>query len=292
MRLRPFQLAEPETLADALAALARLDGEARLIAGGTALVPMLRLGLVKPERLISLHRLPALAEIRMDDGALVLGAMATLADIERARAVRKGWPLLAEAVHRVASPAIRASGTIGGNLCYAEAASDPAPALLCLEAEVRVAGPAGERSVPVTRFFRGFYETALEPGEIVTAVRIPAPPSGARSGYVKFTPRSAEDKPLVGVAALITLDAAGRCAEARIGLGGAAPTPIRAHRAEMVLRGEALGNAAVGAAAETAAREAEPLSDLIGSADYRREMIRVWVRRLLVALRDGARRAS
>ena len=291
-RLRPFQRAEPEPLTEALDAMARLDGEARLIAGGTALVPMMRLGLVKPERLISLHRLPALAEIRKEDGALLLGAMATLADIERARAVREGWPLLAEAVHRVASPAIRASGTIGGNLCYAEAASDPAPALLCLEAEVRVAGPAGERSVPVTRFFRGFYETALEPGEIVTAVRIPAPPPSARSGYVKFTPRSAEDKPLVGVAALVALDAAGRCAEARIGLGGAAPTPIRAHRAEMVLRGEALGDAAVRAAAETAASEAEPLSDLMGSADYRREMIRVWVRRLLVALRDGAHRAS
>jgi len=292
VRLRPFQLAEPETLAEALDAMARLDGEARLIAGGTALVPMIRLGLVEPDRLISLHRLPTLAAIRMDDGALTLGAMATFADIERARAVREGWPLLAEAVHRVASPAIRASGTIGGNLCYAEAASDPAPALLCLEAEVRVAGPAGERSVPVTRFFRGFYETALEPGEIVTAVRIPAPPPGARSGYVKFTPRSAEDKPLVGVAALIALDAAGRCAEARIGLGGAAPTPIRAHRAEMALRGQALSDAAVRAAAETAAREAEPLSDLMGSADYRREMIRVWVRRLLVALRDGTRRAS
>ena len=292
MRLRPFQLVEPETLADALAALARLDGEARLIAGGTALVPMLRPGPVKPDRLISLHRLPAIAEIRIDTGALGVGPMGRLAAIDRARAVREGWPLLAEAVDRVASPAIRAWGTLGCNLCYAEAASDPAPALLCLEAEVRVAGPAGERAVPITRFFRGFYETALEPGEIVTAVRIPAPPPGARSGYVKFKPRSAEDKPLVGVAALITLDAAGRCVEARIGLGGVAPTPIRAHRAEMVLQGEAPSDAAARAAAETPAREAPPRSDLTGSADYRREMIRVWVRRLLIALRDGAPCAS
>lgn len=292
MRLRPFDLVEPETLAEALAALARLDGEARLIAGGTALIPMIRLGLLKPDRLISLNRLTALAEIRIDNGVLELGAMATHADINRARAVREGWPLLAEAVHRVASPAIRASGTIGGNLCHAEAASDPAPALLCLEAEVRVAGPAGERAVPVTRFFRGFYETALEPGELVTAVRIPAPPAGARSGYVKFTSRSAEDKPLVGVAALVTLDAAGRCADARIGLGGVAQTPIRAHRAEMVLRGEAPSDTAVRAAAETAAREAEPLSDLMGSSDYRREMIRVWVRRLLLGLCDGSSRQT
>jgi aerobic carbon-monoxide dehydrogenase medium subunit len=287
VRLHPFRLLEPESLKDAIDALGRLEGEARLVAGGTALVAMIRLGLVKPDRLVSLHRVPALSRIAVEDGSLVLGAMATHADIERAPVVRDGWPLLADAVRRVATPAIRTSGTIGGNLAYAEAASDPAPALLCLDAEVRVAGPGGQRVVPIARFFRGFYEAALEPGEIVTAVRVPPPPAGARGGYVKYTSRSAEDKPLVGVAALVALDASGRCVEARIGLGGAAPTPMRAAQAERALRGEALTGAAVRAAAEAAAREADPLSDLMGSADYRREMVRVWVRRLLVALRDG-----
>jgi carbon-monoxide dehydrogenase medium subunit len=290
VRLHPFGLVEPESLDDALDAVGRLDGEARLIAGGTALVPMIRLGLVKPDRLVSLHRLADLSAIRPDErGGLELGAMATLADVERSRVVREGWPLLAEAARRVASPAIRTSGSIGGNLAYAEAASDPAPALLCLDAEVHLAGPAGRRAVPIAGFFRGFYETALEPGEIVITVRVPPMPPGARSGYVKFTPRSAEDRPLIGVAALVVLDEAGRCAEARLGLGGAAPTPIRAGRAESVVRGEVLGDAAIRAAAESAARDAEPLSDLMGSADYRRAMIRVWVRRLLVALRDNPR---
>lgn len=288
MRLHPFRLLEPESLADAVDMLGRLDGEARLVAGGTALVAMMRLGLVKPDRLVSLHRVPGLSRIGVEDGALVLGAMATLADIERAHVIRDGWPLLAEAVHRVATPAIRTSGTIGGNLAYAEAASDPAPAVLCLNAEVRVARPGGERVVPIARFFRGFYEAALEPGEVVTAVRVPPPPAGARGGYVKFTSRSAEDKPLVGVAALVVLDASGRCAEARVALGGAAPTPIRAAEAERALRGEALTDAVARAAAEAAAREADPLSDLMGSADYRREMVRVWVRRLLMTLRDSA----
>jgi carbon-monoxide dehydrogenase medium subunit len=287
VRLHPFRLIEPETVSDAIDALGRLDGEARLVAGGTALVAMMRLGLVKPDRLVSLHRVPGLTRIAVEGGALVLGAMATHADIERSRVVREGWPLLADAVRRVATPAIRTSGTIGGNLAYAEAASDPAPALLCLDAEVRVEGPGGERGVPLARFFRGFYEAALEPGEIVTAVRVSPPPAGARGGYVKFTSRSAEDKPLVGVAALVMLDATGRCAEARVALGGAAPTPIRAAGAERALRGEALTDGAIRAAAEAAAREADPLSDLMGSADYRREIIRVWVRRLLVSLRDG-----
>jgi len=285
--LHPFRLLEPESLPEAIETLGRLDGESRLVAGGTALVAMIRLGLVKPDCLVSLHRVPGLNRIRVDGGSLELGAMATHADIERSRTVRDGWPLLAEAVHRVATPAIRTSGTIGGNLAYAEAASDPAPALLCLNAEARVLGPGGERAVPLARFFRGFYEAALEPGEIVTAVRVTPPPAGARGGYVKFTSRSAEDKPLVGVAALVVLDGAGRCVEARIGLGGSAPTPVRADRAERALRGEALTDAAARAAAEAAAGEADPLSDLMGSADYRREMIRVWARRLLIALRDG-----
>lgn len=287
MRLHPFRLVEPESLPDAIEALGRLDGEARLVAGGTALVAMIRLGLVKPDRLISLHRVPALSQIRVESGSLELGAMATHADIERSRVVRDGWPLLAEAVRRVATPAIRTSGTIGGNLAYAEAASDPAPALLCLHAEVRVDGPRGSRTVPIARFFRGFYEAALEPGEIVTAIRVPPTPAGARGGYIKYTSRSAEDKPLIGVAALVARDTAGRCADIRLALGGAAPTPIRAENAERILRGETLTDAAVRAAADLAAQQADPLTDLMGSADYRREMIRVWVRRLLVALRDG-----
>jgi carbon-monoxide dehydrogenase medium subunit len=287
MRLAPFELAEPATLAEALAILARHDGECRLIAGGTALVPLLRLGLARPERLVSLHRIPGLAEVRTDDGALVLGAMATHAQVGRAAAVRR-WPLLAEAVGRVASPAIRAAGTLGGNLCYAEAASDVAPALLCLDAEVAVTGAHGDRTVPIASFFRGFFEAALEPGEILTRVRIPAVPPGATGAYVKFCPRSAEDRALVGVAALLTTNGR-QCGDVRLALGGAAPTPLRARRAEDALRGGPLTDEAIRAAAEAAAAEATPLSDLMGSADYRRAMILVWVRRVLTALRDGAR---
>jgi len=148
-----------------------------------------------------------------------------------------------------------------------------------------VADSVGERVVPIGEFFTGFYETAVAAGEILTAVRVPPMPEGARAGYVKFCPRSAEDKPLIGVAALVTLDGAGRVSDIRLALAGAAPTPIRARRAEAALRGETLTDAAVRAAADAAAIEADPLSDLMGSADYRREMIRVWVRRLLLSLR-------
>jgi carbon-monoxide dehydrogenase medium subunit len=285
MRLRPFALAEPESVPEAIEILARLDGEARIIAGGTALVPTMRLGLVTPDRLVSLHRIPGLSGIRVDTGVLEIGAMTSLAALARHEDARAGWPLLAYAAGRVATPAIRSTATLGGNLCYAEAASDPAPALLCLDAQVRVADSVGERVVPIGDFFTGFYETAVAPGEILTGVRVPATPSGARSGYMRFCPRSAEDKPLVGVAALLVLDAAERVAEVRIALAGAAPTPIRARRAESALRGEVLTDAAIRTAADAAAAEADPLSDLMGSAAYRRDMIRVSVRRLLLSLR-------
>ena len=286
MRLHPFELLEPETLPEALDALYGVDGDTRVVAGGTALVPMLRLGLIRPARLLSLHRISGLSGVRVDGGALDVGAIASLSEVHRAPAVRTGWPLLADAVRSVATPSIRTSGTIGGNLCYAEAASDPAPALLCLDAEVCIAGRNAVRVVPIAQFFRGFYETALDPGEIVTTVRVPPMPAGGRSGYVKFTSRSAEDKPLIGIAAMIVLDPGGRCEEARLGLGGAAPTAIRAPRAETILRGDVLSEATIRAAADAAARDADPLSDLMGSAEYRRQMIRVWVRRLVTVLRE------
>src|SRR4030095_16869318 len=197
--------------------------DTRIIAGGTALVPTMRLGLVTPDRIVSLHRIPGLSEIRVHKGALEIGAMASLAGLARHGALRSGWPLLAQAAGRVATPAIRSTATLGGNLCYAEAGSDPAPALLCLDSQVRVADSVGERVVPIAEFFTGFYETAIAPGEVLIGVKVPAAPPGARRGWVSFCPRSPEKKPLIGVAALLVLDAAECVGEIRIALGGAAP---------------------------------------------------------------------
>ncbi len=246
MRLSPFELTEPASLAEACAALAEAGDGGRLVAGGTALVPMMRLGLVRPERVIALHRVAGLDGIAAVDGGLDLGAMVTMARLARAPAVVSGWPLLAEAARRVATPAIRSAATLGGNLGYAESASDPAPALLCLDADVRIAGTRGERSVPLARFFTGFYETALGDGEIVAGVRVPAVPAGAVGGYVKFCSRSAEDKPLIGVAALLVVD------RARGASGGrGSPSPGRrprrsgARRAEAALEAAELSDAAI-----------------------------------------------
>ncbi len=289
MRLPPFALHTPRSLDEAWGLLGETEGETRVVSGGTALLSLMRLGLVRPDRVVSLHRVPGLDELRSEAGQLAVGAMVTMARLERTPEVRRDWPLLAQAAGSVATPGIRNAATVGGNLGYAEAASDPAPALLCTEAEVAVAGPGGRRSVPITDFFTDFYATALAPGELVVGLRIPRLPAGARSGYVKYCSRSDEDKPLVGVAAVAVPDgSSGRLRDVRIGLGGVAPTAMRARGAEARLRGRVADDAAIREAAEAAASECAPLSDLMGSADYRREMVRVWVRRLLTGLLDGA----
>jgi carbon-monoxide dehydrogenase medium subunit len=278
--LPPFDYREPDTLAEAAALLGEHGAEARVIAGGTALTVMLRYRLVRPRLLVSLAALPGLEGIRAN-GELWIGAMTRHRTVERSAVVQAVAPLLAEACGRVGSPAIRNMGTLGGNLAYGEAASDPAPALLALDARVTLAGLDGERTVPLEGFFRDFYETALGPGEILTAVHVPRPPAGTRSTFVKYTCLSEEDRALVAVAALVVPGPDGAWIDVRLGLGGVAPTPLRARAAEALLRGRVPTPARIAEVADAAAAATDPLDDRQGSAEYRREMTRVWVARAL-----------
>ena len=181
MILRQFEYVECKRVDDAVAALARTADDARVIAGGTALVPLMKHQVLRPAVLVSIVRVPGLADIVDDEGGgLRVGGAATHWDVSRSPLVRERSPLLAYACGRVASPTIRSMGTLGGNLCYGESASDPSPALLALRARVRLRGPEGERAVPLEKFFTGFYETALAPAEILTTVEVPPMPAGAR----------------------------------------------------------------------------------------------------------------
>jgi carbon-monoxide dehydrogenase medium subunit len=281
--LPAFDYEEPATLAEALALLGAPGGEARLLAGGTALTIMLRSRLLRPRLLVSLAAIPDLVGIRVN-GDVRIGAMTSHRAIERSPAVRAAAPLLADACGRVGTPTIRNMGTLGGNLAHGEAASDPAPALLALDARVTLAGPAGERTVSLDGFFRDFYETTLADGEVLTAVLVPRPPPGARSTFVKYTCLAEEDRALVSVAALVVPGPDGTCADVRLGLGGVAPTPLRARAAEALLRGRAATPARIAEVAEAAAAATDPLDDRQGSAPYRREMTRVWVARALAEL--------
>jgi carbon-monoxide dehydrogenase medium subunit len=285
--LRPFEYVESKTVDDAVAALERGGDDARVIAGGTALVPLMKHAVLRPSLLVSIAKVPGLADIT-DAGAagVRIGAVATHWAVSHSAAVQERSPLLACACARVASPTIRSMGTLGGNLCYGESASDPSPALLALRAGVRLHGPGGARTVPITEFFTGFYETALREAELLTGVDVPPMPAGARWRYLKWTPRAQEDKALVGLAALLVMDGR-RCRVARLGLGGVAASPVVLARAEQALEGRELDAAAIARAADAAADEVEPMTDLQGSAEYRRDMLRVWVQRVVTGLAEG-----
>lgn len=283
MRLRRFEYHEAGSVPEALDIVHRHGEDARLLAGGTALLLMIRYGVVRPAHVVSLERLGELRGVRRDGDVLRIGALTAHAELAASPVVREHAPVLADAAGRVATPAIRNMGTLGGNLCYAESASDPAPALLALGARAVLEGRSGRRVVAlVDGFYRGFYETALEEGEILVEIEVPQQPVGV-SAYVKWSPRSREDKALVGLAAV--LDAEGdACRDLRLGLGGVNPTPVRLLRAEATGRGQRLTGDLVAAVARAAMDEVDPLSDVQGSADYRREMVGVWVRRTLVEL--------
>jgi carbon-monoxide dehydrogenase medium subunit len=282
--LRPFSYVECKSVEDAVSALAAAGDEARVIAGGTALVPLMKHGLLRPAVLVSVVRVPGLAEVAAaPDGGLRVGGAATHRAVSRSPLARERSPLLAYACGRVASPTIRSMGTLGGNLCYGESASDPSPALLALRARVRLTGPEGERDLPLEEFFTGFYETALRSAEVLTGVEVPAMEAGARWTYLKWTPRAQEDRALVGLAAVVVAD--GRhCRLARLGLGGVNASPVVLRAAERELEGRELDAAAIALAADAAAAEVDPIDDLQGTAQYRRAMLRVWMRRVLSAL--------
>jgi carbon-monoxide dehydrogenase medium subunit len=279
MRLRRFEYHEASSVDEAVELAGRWGDGARLLAGGTALLLMIRYGLVRPAHVVSLDRIDAMRAIQVDGDRLRIGALVTHAELASSPAIREHAPLLADAARRVATTAIRNMGTIGGNLCYAESASDPAPALLALEARVVVQGRGGRRTMPLADgFYRGFYETALAEGEVLVEVEVPL--SRGLGTYVKWSPRSAEDKALVGVA--VHLEASdGICRTLRLGLGGVNATPIRVPGAEAAARGARLGEPLERAVARAAAAEVDPISDVQGSAEYRRRMVEVWVGRAI-----------
>jgi aerobic carbon-monoxide dehydrogenase medium subunit len=284
MILRRFEYVEAKSVDDAIAALAAAGDDARVIAGGTALVPLMKHQLVRPALLVGVLRVSALADVLAgDDGSIHVGGAVTHWTVAHNALVATRSPLLASACGRVASPTIRSMGTLGGNLCYGESASDPSPALLALRARVHLCGPAGKRVLSLEEFFTGFYETALTPGEVLTTVEVPPMPAGARWMYLKWTPRAQEDKALVGLAAMLILD--GRhCRLARLGLGGVSAFPVVLRNSERAIEGQELDSRTILHAADVAAEEVDPVDDLQGSADYRRDMLRVWVRRSLEQL--------
>jgi len=278
--LRP-QMVEPTTIEEAVAVLKGNRG-AMVLAGATDLIPAIRRGLAKPRLLVNLKRIPALAGIRRVRGGVRIGALTTISDLLRSPLLGQRWPALVEVARDFGSPQIRSMATIGGNLCSATPSADMPLPLLVLDARVQVLGPKGERELALPELFLDAGKTALRAGEILTGVTIPNPPARTGVAHVRLTVRRAMDVPMAAVAAAITLASDGRtCRRARISLGAVAPVPARATEAERALEGKALTRGVIAAAAAAAANEAEPISDLRASAEYRRDMIAVLARRAI-----------
>jgi carbon-monoxide dehydrogenase medium subunit len=273
-----FDYLEPATLSEAFSLLRQHGDSARVIAGGTSLIIWMRQRLLMPKVVIGLGRIPDFDNIEFDpQEGLRIGAGARHRDIELSPAVKQHYPLLHETFRKVAQPRIRNMGTIGGNLAGGDPLTDPGASLIALDAQLTLASSNATRTVSVEDFFIDYYQTALEPGELLTEIRVP-PPQRPGWSHIKFTPRSVEDFATVGVAMTLRANA-GSCEDVRLALNSVASTIIRAKRAEDVLRGQRLSDDLLREAGEIAAREVDPMDDNRGSADYKRDLVKVLVRR-------------
>jgi len=277
-----FEYREPDTLEEALALLGELGEEAKIVAGGTALVIMLNQRLLMPSHLISLRKLRDIDQIESSDGTLQLGALATLRAVETSLVVKEQSPVLAETYAQVATLRIRNMATVGGSLAHADPNQDPPVILMALDARVGLASAGGSREVVLDEFFTDYYETVVRPDELVTRVVVPRAAPHTGSTYLKFLPRTSEDYATVGVAARVSLEPdSGVCQDCRLVLGGVGATPLRAREAEDLLKGQKSTPELLEAVGAAARQLTDPVSDSRGSAQYKRAMTGVFVGRAI-----------
>jgi aerobic carbon-monoxide dehydrogenase medium subunit len=281
-----FAYAKPRSLAEAFDLLERPG--AKVLAGGQSLIPLMKLRLASPRHIVDLNRIGGLGAIAERDGALVIGALVRESELEASDVVRRRFPILADATRVIADPLVRNLATVGGNLAHGDPANDHPAVMLALDAEVSATGPKGTRRIPVAGFFKGPLETALGAGEILTEIRIPLPPPRSGGAYLKLE-RKVGDFATAGVAVQLVLGADGACARVGIGLTNVGPTPIKAQRAEGLLRGHRPDDAAIRETARAAAAESDPSEDLRGSVEYKRDLVRVLTAR---AIRRALERAA
>lgn len=266
---------EPKTIEEACSLLSQFGEDAKVLVGGTDLLPRMRRGLMAPSHIVNIKKIPGLDSITEEpESGLRIGALVTLAELAGNPVIRDKFPMIRTAANSIGSLQVRNLATLGGNLCNAAPSADMAPPLLAMESTVKIAGLKGQREISVEDFFVGPGEVKLEQGELLTEIHIPFPPLHAKQIYVKHSVRRSMDIALVGVAVCLCLDEkSGVCREARIALGAVAPTPIRAKVAEKMILGKALKEIPLSSIGEMVSSEASPISDVRGSAHYRSEMV-------------------
>jgi carbon-monoxide dehydrogenase medium subunit len=276
-----FDYEAPSTLTEALSILKQRGDDAKVMAGGQSLIPLLKLRFAQPQLIVDIGRIPGLADIKRDDGHVRIGALARHVDIERSKELAKLLPLMVEAVHWIADPLVRNRGTLVGSVCHADPSGDWGSIMLALNAELVAQSNKGERVIPIDGFFQGPFTTTLRPDEIVTAIRIPVPSGSAGGSYHKLE-RRVGDFATVAVSVQVELDGR-KVKKAGIGLTSVGATNLKAKQAEQALIGHELNDQVIAEAAKLAADAAEPKDDIRGSAAYKKDVVRVFVQRGLKA---------
>ncbi len=279
---RAFEYFDPPTLEGAVGLLEQYGDDAKLMAGGQSLLPMMKLRMVSPAVVVDLWRVPDLDTIRRDDGRIRIGAMTTHYALHSSPLIQSTLPALADAARVVGDPLVRNLGTIGGSAAHAAYNADYPAVLVALDAELRALGSNGERSIGAADFFTDTFTTCLEPTEVVTEISIPVPGDADRSSYLKLS-RRGTDFAIVGVAAALTKGDGGHCADARIVLTGVGSVPVRATEAEEILKAAPLDDDRIREAGEAAKRNLDPPSDVQADAQYRTDVSGVYVRRAVTA---------
>jgi len=288
MKPPKFRYFAPQSVEEALTLLVEHAAEARVLAGGQSLVPLMNMRLAHPGVLVDINGISELAYVRPWDGGLALGAMTRDATLERDTTAAERLPLLVEAAHCVGHPAIRNRSTVGGSIAHADPAAELPAVMVALDAEFVVRSRSGTRTISARDFFKGYLTTDFKDGEMLTELRIPGLPTRSGSAFVEFTRREG-DYALAGVAAVITLDESGAIANACLGLCSVGPTPVRPKAAEALLRGQRPDAKAWDAAASAVVSVLDnPLSDIHGSADYRRHLAGVLTKQALATAAERA----
>jgi len=283
-----FDYHAPKTLPEAVALLSRFGDDAKVLAGGQSLLPLMKLRLGQPKNLVDIGRIPGLEDIKEERGFLHIGARTREAALERNELVRKRFPILVDTTEVIADPIVRNLATVGGNLAHGDPANDHPATMIALGARVVALGPKGQREIPVAQLFKGLFSTALEPDEILVDVRVPTPPDRSGGAYLKLE-RKVGDFATAAAAVQLTLDGRGEVARAGIALTAAGPIPVQASEAEAYLVGRRVDEATIAEAARLAARATSPTADRRGTVEYKQEMARVLTAR---AIRTAYTRAG
>ena len=286
MTIRSFELLQPRSVDEAIKLLAKHGDEARPIGGGTTLIILMKQRALHYPYLVDLQSVSGLDQISRESDGVRIGALATHRSVELSPLIRQAFPAVAEAFSKIGNVRVRQTASVGGNLAHADYRLDPPPPLLVLGTVVNAMGPNGSRSIPIKDFFRGLYETALEPGELIVDVKIPFMPPDSKAVYLRYSSLSGNDWPCLGVAAL-AIRQDGRFQELRLALGGVAATPLLIEGLDLV-KDQSVDDSVMDKLLEVVDEQISPSSDLRGSEWYKRKMVRVFVKKAILQLNDRA----